>query len=94
MDDIVFLRPVEIGSIITFTAEVVFSSSLSQTALVNVEAVVEDPASGNRSLTNEFNFEFSFNELQHQIYPESYFDAMKFISGRRTFHSMSAPEIY
>jgi len=84
MDDTAFHKPVEIGSILTFRAKVVYTKA--QHLLVQVKAYVTDPKIGKEELTNVFHFTFYCEALSNtKIYPESYVEAMSFLEGRRIF---------
>jgi len=122
IDSIHFLAPVEIGDIVIFTSEVVFSCSTSSELLfqtasaavasisnvdltremrievpslfpptkfpsieVNVEAKVISPQTGKHRTTNIFHFTFEFPSTTKlkQVIPYTYYEAMRFIEGRR-----------
>lgn len=55
-DDIHFLEPVEVGSVVVFTSEVVFTGRTSLQVCVCAEVL--DPATGRRRTTNNFHFAF------------------------------------
>jgi acyl-coenzyme A thioesterase 9 len=81
MDEISFKKPVKIGSILQFTAKVVYSSSTS--FQVKVIADVIDVKSGNRETTNTFYLTFQHKDLSKRLLPKTYSDAMEFIEGLR-----------
>lgn len=85
IDDIVFLRSVEIGAISTFRAEVVYVSDRSE-VMVNVEASQNDPQSSVEKLTNKFHFLFGFDEgCAPEIMFESFEESLKYVEGRRRY---------
>lgn len=90
MDDITFLKPVEVGSIVTFSSQLVYASELASSVIVRVVAQVENPQTGESHITNEFFFEFAFPELKTQVHPETYEEAMLFLDGRRRYHLISS----
>ena len=89
VDDILFLKPVEVGSIVTFKSELAYVDSSRTSAVVNVEAIVEDALTGAKSVTNTFHFLFTFSsdcaQIIPNLLPETYQDALKFFEGRRRF---------
>jgi acyl-coenzyme A thioesterase 9 len=91
MDDIVFLKPVEVGTVVTFTAQILFATTLASAAVVRVIATVENPENGEKSQTNQFHFMFAYPELKRNVHPETYEDAMSFVDGRRRYHRTSNP---
>ncbi|PVD18341.1 hypothetical protein C0Q70_20890 [Pomacea canaliculata] len=71
VDDIIFLQPVEIGSLLFFSSEIVYTEgSLMQ---VRVHAEVLDILTGSRNTTNYFYFVFdSNNPNMPQVIPRTY----------------------
>ena len=80
LDDNTFLKPVEIGSVVTFTATVVYAEGDSCTVVVKVEVL--HPETGKKETTNIFYFSFGI-PVQNRIVPETYQEAMMFIEGKR-----------
>ncbi|RKO93407.1 hypothetical protein BDK51DRAFT_29475 [Blyttiomyces helicus] len=63
LDDITFRRPVPIGSLLSLTAQVVYSTgSPSSTFQVKVRADVVDPATRESDTSNTFHFTFMAKE--------------------------------
>lgn len=87
VDDINFLRPVEIGNLLTFTARVVYTKG--RAAQVVVETEVYDLARGDKFLSNNFSFTFAVvgpeEDLGVKVVPRTYSDAMEYLTGRRAF---------
>jgi acyl-CoA hydrolase len=80
-----FLAPVEIGNLLTFTGEVVYSDD--SVVQVSVAADVVNPGMklSDRSVTtNVFHFTFSTgNPITKKVIPYSYEDSLRFVDGRR-----------
>merc|ERR1711997_1236045 len=85
MDDILFQKPVEIGSLLYFNSQVCYTQD--QYVQVRVSAEVVDPKTGHLSVTNVFQYTFSFlNDLiPAKIIPKTYHEAMLYLDGRRHF---------
>jgi len=99
MDDISFLNPVDIGNILSLESTIVYSHPFPDAvqkyyAQVEVLAYVTEPLSGNRKLSNVFNFTFICspsinneiadpNQKVKQILPQTYSEAMKYLAGKR-----------
>ena len=86
MSDVLFRRPVEVGELLTVTAEVGYSEGSCFTVLVDIEQ--ERPGEGQAppAVSNQLSFLFRMDEDAHpapQFYPESYSSAMKWIAGAR-----------
>ena len=76
-----FLAPVEIGNIVTFTGEIVYTvDSLIQ---VSIAANVLTPGK-KEATTNIFHFTFSTSTpLDKNVFPFSYEESMRYVDGRR-----------
>jgi len=91
IDDIAFVHPVPIGSIVDFRAEVIHSRIHSGDlyACVQVTADVLDPAKGTRLTTNTFHFTLTHptsgfpQDAVPCILPATYVEAMKYLEGKR-----------
>jgi len=83
IDDVVFLRAVEIGDLLYFHSQVVFTHE--NNAQVRVSAEVLDKKTQKLKLTNvlQVTFKFPF-EIPHVV-PKSYHEAMAYLTGRRHF---------
>ena len=91
MDDILFQKPVEIGSLLYFNSQVCYTQG--QYVQVRVSAEVVDPSTGELSVTNVFQYTFSFGKevSPAQIIPKTYHEAIMYLDGRR--HFLRATEI-
>jgi acyl-coenzyme A thioesterase 9 len=83
LDDISFLKPVNVGSILSFHSRIVYTTSTI--CQVYVEIRVVDPASGTVDTTNDFYFNFAVDECENvpRVLPESYEEAVAYIEGQR-----------
>jgi len=87
LDDTRFIVPVEIGSIVIFSAQIVYTRKLSNdsaTSAVQVQVVAEvlTPATSKRATTNTFQFSY-FAPFCHHVMPKTYQDAMSYLEGKR-----------
>lgn len=80
LDDNAFLKPVEIGSIVSFTSAVVYTGR--KTLNVRVEVEVLNPVLGTSETTNNFHFTF-LGPIQNRVLPQTYHEACMFLEGRR-----------
>eukprot|EP00761_Pharyngomonas_kirbyi_P011825 gb/GECH01011851.1/.p1 GENE.gb/GECH01011851.1/~~gb/GECH01011851.1/.p1 ORF type:complete len:474 (+),score=96.17 gb/GECH01011851.1/:1-1422(+) len=85
LDDIHFLKPVEVGSILNLAAKVVFSDPDSDTCQIRVTAKVVHPITKEREKTNVFHFAFRVPGLDTLVSPSTYKEAMDYLEGRRIF---------
>ncbi|KAI9101336.1 HotDog domain-containing protein [Phlyctochytrium arcticum] len=84
LDDIVFKKPVHVGSLLSLTSQVVYSAgSPSKSIQVKVRADVVDPIKDENSTTNTFHFTFTTDGTLPRIMPRSYDESMRYIEGRR-----------
>ncbi|KAJ3045266.1 Acyl-coenzyme A thioesterase 9, mitochondrial [Rhizophlyctis rosea] len=91
MDDVMFRRPVPIGSLLSLTANVVYASPSEKTFQLRVQADVIDPIRDVRETTNTFSFGFyAPDDNLREIIPQSYEDSMLFLEGRRACLKMAA----
>jgi acyl-coenzyme A thioesterase 9 len=87
-DNVEFVSPVHIGDVVTFEAEVVYSNPEENLIHVRVRADAQTPSknSGKRTTTV---FRFTFRSLVdnsvHAIMPNTYREAMHYLSGRRRY---------
>ena len=79
----------EIGSILSFTGQVIYTSARG--LMVEVTAEVIDPASGITEVTNVSYFTFTVLEKAgksfkiNQVLPESYEEGLKYLDGYKRF---------
>lgn len=87
IDEITFHRPVEIGSIVEFTASVVFTTQ--RACQIKVETMIHDLVKDERHRSNSFHLTFStLSKIGiAPVRPCSYVEAMDYIDGRRRLHS-------
>mmetsp|Transcript_35562 Transcript_35562/g.92714 ORF Transcript_35562/g.92714 Transcript_35562/m.92714 type:complete len:502 (-) Transcript_35562:823-2328(-) len=85
VDKIRFRKPVEVGSILSLKTKVVYARGYPFTsAQVKVDAEVINPTTGNRDLTNDFFFTFSFPEGPvPRLMPESFDEMEDYVEGMR-----------
>ena len=85
MDDILFQKPVEIGSLLYFNSQVCFTHH--KYTQVRVSAEVVNPKTGELSVTNVFQYTFSYaNSVDPaKIIPKTYHEAIMYLDGRRHF---------
>ncbi|XP_005110850.1 acyl-coenzyme A thioesterase 9, mitochondrial [Aplysia californica] len=83
VDDIVFLKPVEIGDFLFLSSQVVFTRESSVQMYVHAE-VVRPGDSGSRHTTNNFRFTFDmgFTDVP-RVLPKTYAESMLYLDGRR-----------
>ncbi|KAJ2416246.1 hypothetical protein H4218_002202 [Coemansia sp. IMI 209128] len=84
LDDFSFQKPVNIGSILKLTSQVVYSEPENKTFQVAVSADVIDNIRNSTERTNTFYFNFSSpNGRVRRVVPRTYKQMMKFLEGRR-----------
>ncbi|KAJ2160409.1 hypothetical protein GGF46_002299 [Coemansia sp. RSA 552] len=84
LDDFSFTKPVNIGSILKLTSQVVYSEPENGTFQVAVSADVIDNLANTMERTNTFYFNFSCpSGAVSRVVPRSYADMMKYLDGRR-----------
>ncbi|KAJ2884644.1 hypothetical protein H4R27_001945 [Coemansia aciculifera] len=84
LDDFSFQKPVNIGSILKLTSQVVYSEPENKTFQVAVSADVIDNIQNSTERTNTFYFNFSCpNGRVPRVVPRTYKQMMKFLEGRR-----------
>lgn len=85
VDDIHFLVPVEIGSLLQMNAFICHSDAATKQYLLYVTAEVVDPATGDRKITNEFFFALRTidGSFPFEVVPESFDEIVRYFDGRR-----------
>ncbi|XP_021959695.1 acyl-coenzyme A thioesterase 9, mitochondrial isoform X2 [Folsomia candida] len=89
IDDIIFRRPVDIGSILRYTSHVGYVEKNYIHCPVRAEVI--NPASGECKLTNVFQFTFRVDDAPADVPPlifNTYREAMVFLESRRHFKKM------
>lgn len=84
MDDIAFRKPVEVGSLLFLSSQVVYT--LGTKVQVKVHAEVVNPIDETRETTNDFYF--TFNTRQNDVptvMPKTYAESMLYLDGKRHF---------
>uniref|UniRef100_A0A7S0L8R4 HotDog ACOT-type domain-containing protein n=1 Tax=Coccolithus braarudii TaxID=221442 RepID=A0A7S0L8R4_9EUKA len=83
LDDVVFKKPVVVGSMLEYVARVAFVCP-NGSIRVLVEAQQLDLCSGKTELTNQLHFVFeSKSSGQMQVHPSTYEEGMVYLEGRR-----------
>lgn len=91
VDHFDFLKPVEIGSIVSFNGLVTYTGNTS--FIVEVTAEVLDPISGGRSITNISNFTFVAVDEDcgpmpvPKVFPHSYKEGLKYLDGAKRYQA-------
>lgn len=92
VEDISFVHPVAIGSLLYFTTGIVYTDINPnrrnyQRLHVEVVADVLDPKVGSRVTTNTFHYTFEMKlddpHALNQVIPETYTEAMRYLEGKR-----------
>ncbi|KAJ2818042.1 hypothetical protein IWW50_005956 [Coemansia erecta] len=83
LHDFSFAKPVNIGSILKFTSQVVYSEPETSTFQIAVTTDVIDIPTDSTERTNTFYFNFSSSGIVPRVVPRSYEDMMKYLEGRR-----------
>ena len=85
IDTIKFIKPVEVGHIMQFRSRVTYTTE--NMVRVSVSAIDITAMNEEGDLTNEFHFVFLLKNKAKEVIPESYFDALLYLEGkRRTEH--------
>ncbi|MGH0188657.1 UNVERIFIED_CONTAM: hypothetical protein FKN15_030863 [Acipenser sinensis] len=83
VDDIMFQKPVEIGSLLFLSSQVCYTKT--NHIQVRVHTEVFDSQSGKHNTTNIFHFTFCSEKEVPQIVPKSYGESMLYLDGKRHF---------
>eukprot|EP01114_Cavostelium_apophysatum_P021122 TRINITY_DN7277_c0_g1_i1.p1 TRINITY_DN7277_c0_g1~~TRINITY_DN7277_c0_g1_i1.p1 ORF type:complete len:431 (+),score=50.36 TRINITY_DN7277_c0_g1_i1:14-1306(+) len=85
LDDIAFMKAVDIGSILKLVSTVVYTTG--KYVQVEVVASVINPSEGKSDVTNTFHFTFecpNYQDLQiKKVIPQTYEEGMRYLEGRR-----------
>eukprot|EP00794_Sanderia_malayensis_P005277 gene5277-5944_t len=81
MDDIHFRKPVEVGSLLYLSSQIVYTKENYLQTRVHAEVV--DPKTGHVDTTNVFHFHFTCMEQFPQVIPMTYGEYMLYLEGRR-----------
>ncbi|XP_016296668.1 acyl-coenzyme A thioesterase 9, mitochondrial-like isoform X1 [Sinocyclocheilus anshuiensis] len=83
VDDIVFRKPVEIGSLLLLSSQVCYTEGMHIQVRVHTEVL--DPLTRQHSTTNVFHFTFRVEKDIPAIVPQSYGESMLYLDGKRHF---------
>lgn len=87
LNDVAFKHPISVGSLIQMHATVVYTyDRFIQTA---VFAQVYNPRTGTTSTTNSFHFTLEASKVVPEVIPQTYSEAMMYITGRREFEKVA-----
>jgi len=92
-DDISFLLPVPLGTLVTFDNTIIFSRQIEDgryELVVEVKANVLHPAQHTHETTNTFFFFFRASKCDLHVIPSAYTDAMKWLDGKRRLEAITA----
>uniref|UniRef100_A0A8B9WVP3 Acyl-CoA thioesterase 9 n=2 Tax=Bos mutus grunniens TaxID=30521 RepID=A0A8B9WVP3_BOSMU len=89
VDDIMFQKPVEVGSLLFLSAQVCFTQG--NYIQVRVHSEVASLQDKEHMTTNVFHFTFMSEKEVPLVFPRTYGESMLYLDGQRHFKSMSAP---
>ncbi|XP_053165562.1 acyl-coenzyme A thioesterase 9, mitochondrial isoform X3 [Hemicordylus capensis] len=85
VDDIMFQKPVEVGSLLLLSSQVCYTEK--NYVQVRVHSEVYDPDTKQHNTTNIFHFTFMLEKELPQIVPKTYGESMLYLDGKRHFDS-------
>ncbi|XP_077480774.1 acyl-coenzyme A thioesterase 9, mitochondrial-like isoform X2 [Stigmatopora argus] len=83
VDDILFRKPVEIGSLLLLSSQVCYTEG--KRIQVRVHSEVFDPMSRQHDTTNVFHFTFASDRDVPSVVPQTYGESMLYLDGKRHF---------
>ncbi|XP_073421912.1 acyl-coenzyme A thioesterase 9, mitochondrial isoform X1 [Dendrobates tinctorius] len=86
VDDIMFQRPVEIGSLLFLSSQVCYTEN--NYIQIRVHSEVSDPITREHHTTNIFHFTFMSEKEMPQIVPQTYGQSMLYLDGKRHFDAV------
>uniref|UniRef100_A0A2K5RJ63 Acyl-CoA thioesterase 9 n=1 Tax=Cebus imitator TaxID=2715852 RepID=A0A2K5RJ63_CEBIM len=89
VDDIMFQKPVEVGSLLFLSSQVCFTQS--NYIQVRVHSEVASLRDKTHTTTNVFHFTFISEKEVPLVFPKTYGESMLYLDGQRHFNSMSVP---
>uniref|UniRef100_A0A2I3RFM4 Acyl-CoA thioesterase 9 n=1 Tax=Pan troglodytes TaxID=9598 RepID=A0A2I3RFM4_PANTR len=89
VDDIMFQKPVEVGSLLFLSSQVCFTQN--NYIQVRVHSEVASLQEKQHTTTNVFHFTFMSEKEVPLIFPKTYGESMLYLDGQRHFNSMSGP---
>ncbi|KAI9029658.1 HotDog domain-containing protein, partial [Phycomyces nitens] len=93
LDEIVFKKPVSVGSLLNLSSKVIYSQGdPSKSFQISVTASVNNIEAGTSYITNTFHFTFASNDKPvPQVLPKTYAESMLYLEGkRRRVHGLKA----
>lgn len=90
VDDILFQKPVEIGSLLMLSSQVCYSQD--NYIQVRVHSEVFDPLTQQHNTTNIFHFTFGSEQPVPNVVPKTYGESMLYLDGKRHFNQ-TVPEL-
>uniref|UniRef100_A0A8C6RM58 HotDog ACOT-type domain-containing protein n=1 Tax=Nannospalax galili TaxID=1026970 RepID=A0A8C6RM58_NANGA len=91
VDDIMFQRPVEVGSLLFLSSQVCFTQN--NYIQVRVHSEVASLESHEHMTTNVFHFTFMSEKEVPLVFPRTYGESMLYLDGQRHFNSMTIPVV-
>uniref|UniRef100_A0A8C5KBR6 HotDog ACOT-type domain-containing protein n=3 Tax=Jaculus jaculus TaxID=51337 RepID=A0A8C5KBR6_JACJA len=89
VDDIMFQKPVEVGSLLYLSSQVCFTQK--NYIQVRVHSEVASLQNKEHMTTNVFHFTFMSENEVPLVFPKTYGESMLYLDGQRHFKSMSVP---
>ncbi|XP_054437119.1 acyl-coenzyme A thioesterase 9, mitochondrial isoform X2 [Pteronotus mesoamericanus] len=89
VDDIMFQKPVEVGSLLFLSSQVCFTQG--SYIQVRVHSEVSSLQNKEHTTTNVFHFTFMSETEVPLVFPRTYGESMLYLDGQRHFNSMSIP---
>ncbi|CAJ0926042.1 unnamed protein product [Ranitomeya imitator] len=86
VDDIMFQRPVEIGSLLFLSSQVCYTEN--NYVQIRVHSEVSDPITREHHTTNIFHFTYMSEKEMPQIVPQTYGQSMLYLDGKRHFDAV------
>uniref|UniRef100_A0A8C5WL37 HotDog ACOT-type domain-containing protein n=1 Tax=Leptobrachium leishanense TaxID=445787 RepID=A0A8C5WL37_9ANUR len=86
VDDIMFQRPVEIGSLLFLSSQVCYTQN--NYVQIRVHSEVSDPVTQEHHTTNIFHFTFTSEKEVPRIVPQTYGESMLYLDGKRHFDAV------
>ncbi|XP_061521988.1 acyl-CoA thioesterase 9, tandem duplicate 1 isoform X10 [Phycodurus eques] len=84
VDDILFQKPVEIGSLLLLSSQVCYTEG--KHIQVRVHSEVFDPLTRQHNTTNVFHFTFASDRRVPDVVPRTYGESMLYLDGKRHFN--------
>jgi len=92
VDDINFMLPVSVGSIMIFTGQITYCAHTEVVVLVTVEECEAETME--RTRTNQLSYVFRTRDEKQapEVIPEDYGEFVRFLNGRRTYQDVMSRE--